>query len=225
MLLIQHRFGDISGGLYELFGLDQASMRIGFEYGLGKGFNAGIGRSTYLKTFDGFIKQRIVGQSESFPFTAVLTAGASVPTIKNYFPETANSFSDKLSSNLQLHVAKTFEKLAFQVSSGFMRTGYLIEEAENLDLFTLGVGASVKLGKKVSANIEYLHPFHEKLSGAKPLSLGVDIDTGGHLFQLMISNNQRMFDQAVYTQTSGDWSTGNLFFGFNLIREFRLKYY
>ena len=73
--------------------------------------------------------------------------------------------------------------------------------------------------------MEYLHPFNSELENKNPLSLGVDLDTGGHLFQLVLSNSQRMFDQALYTQTSGDWTKGSLFFGFNLIREFNLKYY
>ncbi len=224
LLLIQHRFGDISGGFYELFGLDQASMRLGFEYGVTKNLNIGIGRSTMFKTYDAFVKISVARQTESFPITIATTISGSVPTIRDYFPESNNSFSDKLSGSFQLHLAKTMGVLGLQVTPGYVHTGYLISESETLDIFTLGFGGSVKVAKKVSVNLEYLHHFENQLSTTKPLSLGVDLDTGGHLFQLLVSNSQAMFNQALYTNTYGDWTKGKLYFGFNLIREFSLKY-
>lgn len=225
LMMIQHRFGDISGGGYEFFGLDQASMRIGFEYGFAKNFNLGIGRSTYLKTFDAFAKYSFVQQNNNFPISVVLTGGGSIPSIRNYFPEEHDNFSDKLSANAQLNFASTIKNFGIQISPGYLNTGYLIIEEESFSVFTLGVAGSVKISKKVSANIEYLHNFNDDISNVNPLSLGVDLDTGGHLFQLILSNSQRMFDQAYYTSTSGDWTKGSLFFGFNLIRGFNLKYY
>ncbi|NQU55142.1 MAG: hypothetical protein HQ522_21700 [Bacteroidetes bacterium] len=224
LLQIQHRFGDISGGAYEFFGLDQASMRIGFEYGFGDNFNLGIGRSTYMKTFDTFGKIRIIQQNENFPLSISVNAGGSVPSIRNFFQEEYDNFPDKVSVNTQVHIATTIKNVGIQLSPGFLKTGYLPAENDNLLFFTLGIGGSIKISKKVSANIEYLNPFTSELNGKNPLSLGVDLDTGGHLFQLVISNSQRLFDQALYTQTIGDWTKGNLFFGFNLVREFNLKY-
>lgn len=224
-LHIQHRFGDISGGAYELFGLDQASMRLGFEYGFGNNFNLGIGRSSWLKTFDGFAKYSFAKQTSDFPFSAVVTLGGSLPTIRDYFPNEYDNFSDKFSWEAQLHLAKTMGKIGVQLSPGFLKTGYINTISQNLSVFTLGAGGSVIISKKVSANLEYLAPFNSDIPGENALSLGVDIDTGGHLFQLVLSNSQRMFNQAVYTNTTGEWAEGKLFFGFNLIREFKLKYY
>ncbi len=225
LLFIQHRFGEIDGGLYQLFGLDQATMRMGFEYGFGHNLNIGFGRSTFMKTYDLYAKARIAGQTSSFPFTIAAVATGSVPTLRDFFPDEYNSFSDKLSGNFQLMVAKSFDKFGFQVSPGYISTGYLLTEQENLSFFTLGLAGSVKLSDKVSANIEYLPHFNSDLNTPKPLSLGVDVDTGGHLFQLILSNSQHMFSRGLYTSTMGDWSEGTLYFGFNLIREFRIKYY
>jgi hypothetical protein len=224
-LYIQHRFGEIDGGLYELFGLDQATMRLGFEYGLGKNLNVGFGRSTYLKTYDVYAKGRIAGQTETFPLSIALVAGGSVPTLRNFFPEAENNFSSKYSGNIQLLLAKTFGMAGIQISPGFLKTGFLLAENKDISTFTTGLAGSVRISPKVSANIEYLHPFTDELPGSNPLSLGVDIDTGGHLFQLILSNSQQFFTQGLYTATQGNWSDGNLFFGFNLIREFRIKYY
>ncbi|MCG6186244.1 DUF5777 family beta-barrel protein [Maribellus maritimus] len=224
-LSIQHRFGDISGGLYELFGLDLATMRLGFEYGFGENFNLGIGRSTYLKTYDGFAKFRFVQQSSDFPFTITATAEGAIPTLKNYFPDSNDDFSDKFSGAVQLHLAKTIQNFGLQISPGYLNTGYLNSENTSYSLFTLGLGGSVKVSKKVSVNLEYLHSFNDDYSNTKPLSLGVDLDTGGHLFQLIVSNSQQMFGQYLYTHTNGDWGDGHVYFGFNLIRQFRIKYY
>jgi hypothetical protein len=122
-----------------------------------------------------------------------------------------------------LHIAKTLGRIGIQISPGYLKTGYLPKINKNLSVFTLGASGSFSLSKKVSVNVEYLMPFTEELSGENALSLGVDLDTGGHLFQLVLSNNQSMFDQAIYTNTTGKWTDGNLFFGFNLIREFNIN--
>lgn len=223
-LYIQHRFGEIDGGLYELFGLDQATMRLGFEYGLGKNLNVGFGRSSYLKTYDVFAKGRIAGQTENFPVSVAVLAGGSIPTLRS-FPENENNFSSKFSGNFQLLLAKTMGPVGMQVAPGYLKTGYLLFEEKDVSTFTAGLAGSVKLSPKVSANIEYLLAFTDELPGSNPLSLGVDVDTGGHLFQLILSNSQQIFTQGLYSDTRGDWGEGKLFFGFNLIREFRIKYY
>ncbi len=223
-LYIQHRFGEIGGGLYELFGLDLATMRLGFEYGLAKNLNVGFGRSTYLKTYDVYAKGKIAEQTETFPVSIALVAAGSVPTLRN-FPENENNFSSKFSGNIQLLLAKTMGPVGFQIAPGYLKTGYMLFESKNISVFTSGLSGSVRISPKVSANLEYLIPFTDELSGVNPLSLGVDIDTGGHLFQLILSNSQQIFTHGVYTATQGSWSEGKLFFGFNLIREFRINYY
>lgn len=225
LMFIQHRFGEIDGGLYQLFGLDQATLRLGFEYGFGENLNLGFGRSTYMKTYDVYGKYRLLRQTENVPLTMVVSAASSVPTIRNVFPDQSNNFSDKLSGNVQLHIAKRFGNIGLQVSPGFLSTGYVPTENDNFTMFTLGLAGSVSLSEKVSANIEYLPHFNSDLETTKPLSLGVDIDTGGHVFQLILSNSQQFITQNIYTASRGDWTEGTLFFGFNLIREFRIKYY
>jgi len=220
-LLIQHRFGDISGGAYELFGLDQATMRLGFEYGFTDNLNLGFGRSTFLKTYDAFAKYRLVQQNRDFPFTVAATLEGSLPTLRNYFPES----SDKFSGTAQLHISKTVNNFGFQVSPGFINTGFIPAKNNSYSMFILGVAGSVKLSRKVSLNAEYLYNFENEFSNTKPLSFGVDIDTGGHLFQLVLSNSQQLTGSSLYSYTAGNWGKGNIYFGFNLIREFKLKYY
>jgi hypothetical protein len=224
-MFIQHRFGNINGGFYELFGLDESSSRFGFEYGLFKNFNVGIGRSTFLKTFDSFLKYRILTQSSSVPLSVTVSAAGSLPTLKDYFPEDYNNFADKASGDVQLHIARSWKAFGLQVSPGYIGTGYIPAESTSYSFFTLGMGGSVRLSKKISVNVEYLHRFEDNIDYLDPLAASVDIDTGGHLFQIMISNTQQMYDQAIITNPTGDWAEGSLYLGFNLVREFNFKKY
>ena len=224
-MFIQHRFGNINGGFYEFFGLDEASMRLGFEYGITDNFTVGIGRSTYMKTYDSFLKYRILTQNSSMPLTVTATVAGSFPSIKDVIPEAFSDFSEKASGNVQLHIAKSWNKVGFQVSPGYIGTGYIPVENNSYSFFTLAAGGSVKLSKKVSVNVEYLYRFEEEIDYVNPLSASIDLDTGGHLFQIVISNSQQMFDQAIITNPTGDWSEGSLYLGFNLVRGFNFKQY
>ena len=224
-MFIQHRFGNINGGFYEFFGLDEASMRLGFEYGIFKNFTVGIGRSTYMKTFDSFLKYRILTQTASMPLTLTATFAGSVPTIRDYFPAEYDNFGDKASGNVQLHIAKSWKSIGFQVSPGYIGTGYIPAENSSYSFFTLGGGGSVKLSKKISFNVEYLYRFEDEIDYVNPLSASIDLDTGGHLFQIVISNGQQMYDQAIITNPTGDWAEGSLYLGFNLVRGFNFKQY
>ena len=225
-MLIQHRFGDISGGFYDFFGLDYASMRLGFEYGITKNLNIGIGRSSYMKTFDSFIKYRFLTQSSTMPLTLTATVAGSFPTIKNVIPDEYSDFSKKASGNVQLHLARSFKIFAVQVSPGYIGTGYIPVENDSYTFFTMAFGGTVKLAKKVTVNIEYLHRFEDEIKNTNPLSASIDIGTSGHLFQIMISNVQQMYDQGIITNPlGGDWTSGQIFLGFNLIRAFNFKKY
>ncbi len=225
-MLIQHRFGDISGGFYDFFGLDYASMRLGFEYGITKNLNVGVGRSSYMKTFDSFIKYRFLAQSSTMPLTLTATVAGSFPTIKNVIPDEYSDFSKKASGNVQLHLARSFKIFAVQVSPGYIGTGYIPVENDSYTFFTMAFGGTVKLAKKVTVNIEYLHRFEDEIKNTNPLSASIDIGTSGHLFQIMISNVQQMYDQGIITNPlGGDWTSGQIFLGFNLIRAFNFKKY
>lgn len=229
-MLIQHRFGDISGGFYDFFGLDYASMRLGFEYGITNDLNLGIGRSNYRKTFDSFFKYRFLEQSASMPIALTATITGSFPTIKDDLnPAEHGDFTEKASGNVQLHIAKSFKSSGFQVSPGYFGSGYFPDENNNYashSFFTLGFGGTARLAKKVTFNIEYLYRFEDEIENTNPLSASIDIGTSGHLFQIMLSNVQQMYDQGIVTNPSGgDWKEGHIFLGFNLIRAFNFKQY
>lgn len=224
-MFIQHRFGNVKGGFNEFLGLDEATMRIGFEYGVTKNFTVGIGRSTFMKTYDSFLKYRILTQTATFPLTVTATVAGSFPSIKDVIPVEHSDFSKKASGNVQLHIAKSWEYIGFQVSPGYIGTGYIPVENRSYSFFIAAFGGSLKLSKKVSFNIEYLHRFEDKIDYANPLSASIDLDTGGHLFQIVVSNAQQMYDQAIITNPTGEWAEGSFYMGFNLVRGFNFKQY
>lgn len=225
LFLIQHRFGRLDGGVYELFGLDHATMRLGFEYGLGRNLNVGFGRSSWLKTYDIFAKYRFIQPTVNFPVTVAAVAETSIPTLRNYFPAAHDNLTSKSAVHAQLLLAGAFGRFGFQLSPGYMSTGFLPVMNENIGMFTTGVAGSVFISDMFSVNLEYLHWLHSEFQGAKPLSISVDLTTRGHLFQLILSNSQAMFSQSLYTATPGNWQDGMIYLGFNLIREFRINYY
>ncbi len=223
---IMHRFGFISSGVKQLYGLDNASMRISFDYGLTDNTTVGFGRSTFRKELDVFLKQRILQQSKgahAIPFSLVVAAGALVWTEES-FAAVKPTFSDRSSYYVQVIVGrKCSSKFSLQLSPIFVHSGSPANVGDDLDIFAMGGGARLKVSKRMALTLDYHHPFG-KLNAVNtdPLSVGVDIETGGHVFQLQFSNATGMNERAYITQTTGKFFSGDIRFGFNLSRIFKL---
>lgn len=224
---ILHRFGRVSQGVSQLFGLDQASMRMGFDYGLAKNLSIGIGRSTLKKEVDGFIKYRPVWQSKgpgAVPFSLVLVAGMSAHTLKNTDPSRKETFTTRSAYYYQAIVGRKFtERLSLQLSPTLVHRN-IVEAADINDIYALGIGGRMKLTKRMALVADYFYAMNgfpgEK--GINPLSVGIDIETGGHVFQLHFSNTAGMNERSFITETTERWGKGDLRFGFNLSRVFTL---
>lgn len=226
---VQHRFGSVNSGLYDFFGLDQANTRIGFQYGINDLLSVGIGRSSYRKTYDGWVKFKILRQStgpKSMPVSITYYGNAAISALKWPEPERTNYFSSRLSYANQLLIAR---KLTPGVSIQLMPTHLhynLVEtkEDEN-DIFSIGAGGRFKLNKRVSVNVEYYYLLSERARKQynDAFSIGFDIETGGHVFQLYFTNSQGIIEQHFVGQTSGNWLNGDIHFGFNISRAFTIK--
>lgn len=228
LFMISHHFGRLNQGAYDFFGLDQATIRLGLEYGLNDRISVGIGRSTYQKTIDGFVKAKLLRQSigvRNMPFSLTAFASTDLFTLKWQDPERTNYFSSRFSYVLQLLLARKFnEKLSLQLTPTLIHKNLVIIENTN-DNFALGFGGRYKLTKRLSLNMEYFHnmPGYIADNFENPLSIGFDIETGGHVFQLHFTNSQPMFDRALITETTGKWGNGDVYFGFNITRVFTIK--
>ena len=224
---IMHRFGAINQGGYEFFGLDQATMRMGLDYGLTKNLMIGIGRSTFQKQFDGFVKYKIIRQQvgeHNIPISISYVGSTIYKSLKNATTIYEPYVSDKFSFAHQILFARKFnDYFSLQLSPTLLR--YNIVENVNIpnDFYSLGIGFRQRISKRVNITTEYFYRI-DKLDGYyDPLTVGVDIETGGHVFQLHVSNSTGMTERTFINETAGSWGKGDLRFGFNISRVFTLK--
>lgn len=223
---ISHRFGKINSGAYDFFGLDQANMHLSLEYGVTDWMMLGVGRGNYEKTFDGFTKFTLVRQStgaKSFPLSVSLLTAAALRTVKPVNPSETISFASRMSYTGQLLVARKINQyLSVQLMPSYVRRE--LPETGPHDLLALGAGGRVKLAKRVSLNAEYYYQFNPESymyqDVYNPLSIGFDIETGGHVFQLIFTNSTAMIEKGFIGETTGSWGKGDIRFGFNISRVF-----
>lgn len=225
-LLISHRFGRLNGGPYELFGLDQANIRIGFEYGLSNHLSIGVGRSNIKKTYDGFVKLKLLRQStgkRKFPFSVAALSGIAVNTLRWQDPDLENYYSSRLAYSHQLLIARKFsESFSLQLMPTLVHRNLVSTAAEDNDVIAIGGGGRWKFLPSVSINFEYFYilPSNTADNFENSLSLGFDIETGGHVFQLIFSNSRSMTENLFVAETTGEWGAGDIHFGFNVGRVF-----
>jgi hypothetical protein len=221
---ILHRFGNINGGFYEFFGLDgPATVRLGLDYGLTNNFSFGIGRSAYKKELDGFLKFRPVQQATgpgASPVSIVAVAGLT------YAADTITKrtrTSDRFANYWQVLIGRKFsEAVTLQLMPTVLHRNF-VTQGEHNDLYAGGIGGRIKLSKRISLNVDYYYVF-DRLSGLRnPLSLGIDIETGGHVFQLHFTNAKGINERAFLSETVDNWGSGDIQFGFNISRSFQIK--
>jgi hypothetical protein len=220
---ILHRFGKLSDGVKELFGLDQASMRMSFDYGLSNWLTVGVGRSTYRKEYDGLVKIRIIQQSKSVPISLVCVAGVMIRTADEssstgYKPSTG----DRTSFYAQLIAGRKFSPgFSAQLSATLLHMNYVPDESWQNTNLAIGIGLRQKLSKRFAITFDH----QVVITGLPddtyfPLGVGFDIETGGHVFQLHFSNAIGMNERAFLVETTDRFFKGEIRFGFNLSRMF-----
>ncbi len=233
---ISHRFGPLNSGLYNFFGLDYSpfNVRIGFDYGITNNFMVGVGHSAYQKTYDAFFKIKILSQS---------TGAIEMPVAVSFVPTVAinelkpNDFPVKLDSGvgiqrasyvLQLLVGRKFsEGFSLQVMPTFIHADNIsFDNHIRPNIFAVGVGGRQKISKRMSVNAEYYYqlPDTKETSLARNVfSIGIDIGTGGHVFQLHFTNSIGLTEKSFIAENTGRWDKGDVMFGFNISRVFQLK--
>ncbi|MEO6490727.1 MAG: DUF5777 family beta-barrel protein [Ferruginibacter sp.] len=247
---ILHRFAPLNTGIYNFFGLDQASMRMGFDYGFTNNFMIGVGHSTWEKTYDAFFKIKLLRQS---------TGAVNMPITVSYVPTIAvrtnfigpdhlpagqkrihTTFLDKSSFTHQLIIGRKFsQNFSLQLMPTYIhhhnridsiakytrsRDNYIYGEKRK-NTVALGIGGRLKVSKRISLNAEYYYQLPDTRPdnwGYNCVSFGVDIETGGHVFQLHFTNSNGMTEKSFITDTDNKWRDGSIRFGFNLSRVFNI---
>jgi Membrane bound beta barrel domain (DUF5777) len=226
-VLISHRFGDLSNGINNFFGLDQALTKIGGIYGVTNWLSLGASRQTYNKIYELAAKYKFANQINSgFPFTIVgyNTMDINSQLDKDIYPNI--KFENRLAFTSQLLISRKFsERFSFEVAPIYVHKNLYDNVVEQKDLFLVGAGGRLKLSKRLSLNIEYAArvsmPDEFVSPYQNPATIGLDIETGGHVFQMVFSNSQPMNDVTLFSNTKGQWEKAKgIYFGFNMYRVF-----
>ena len=225
---ISHRFGMLNQGLYDWFGLDNATIRLGLDYGVTKDLQIGAGRSSYKKMIDGYAKYRILHQStgkRNMPISLTAVAGMYINTLKWSDPDRDNYFSSRLSYTFQALIGRKFNDwITVQLAPTVVHRNLVATSAESNDVYGIGIGVRQRITRRVTLNAEYMYLLPDQVTDniQNSFSIGADIETGGHVFQLHLTNSTGMAEPVAFTETTGDWFDGGIHFGFNISRVFTI---
>ncbi|TVT40493.1 autotransporter outer membrane beta-barrel domain-containing protein [Hymenobacter setariae] len=229
VFLFSHNFGTINEGFSSLFGFDNAKVRIALEYGISDRLEVGIGRSSLDKTVDGFLKYRALRQStglHAMPVSVTLFTSAAVVTQSYTNDNFDRTLGLRTAYTYQALIARKFSpELSLQLMPTFIHRNLVQREGETNDVVSLGAGGRYKLTKRFSINAEY-HYLLSKFAAdhqANSAGVGVDIETGGHIFQLHVSNSPGMIEKQFIAETDKTFFSGNLYYGFIVSRNFTVK--
>lgn len=225
---VSHRFGALNQGLQNFFGLDNAVTKIAFDYGLTDWLTIGLGRGTYEKEYDGFVKAKILKQTVNNRMPLNLSYVGAMYIQSMSMQEMAGEaypFANRVCYMNQLLIARKFSRyFSIQLMPTHIHYNIVPTTDEPNDVFAIGVGGRLKVSNRIAVTGEYYYVLPgSSLNGYhNALSFGIDIETGGHVFQLMFTNATAINERVVIGQTDGQWSKGNIHFGFNISRVFTI---
>ena len=225
---ISHRFATIDEGIYNLFGIDQATIRIGFDFGLTDQLSVGVNRNSVKKAYDGFVKYKFLRQStgkRNMPISAAIILGTAVETQKPDDPTRENYFSSRLFYTSQLLIgSKLNDYITLELAPSYVHRNLVKTTDEKNDVFAVGIGGRFRLTRRMTFNAEYVYVLPNQLAPnfKNSMSVGLDIETGGHVFQLHFTNSTSMSEYGFITQTENNWGKNAVRFGFNVSRVFTL---
>lgn len=231
---ISHRFGQFNSGSYNLWGMDQANIHFGLDYGITDWLMVGIGRGTYEKTYDGSLKFTILRQSKgkkNMPISLSFFSSIAINSLNNKDLGIAGKvyFWDRATYVSQILAARKFnERFSLELNPTYVHRNMVGTEMDPNDVWAMGAGARFKLTKRISFNAEYYYvipPINDYRSTKtyNPLAIGFDIETGGHVFQLLLTNSVSMIEKGFIGETTSKWNNAGIHLGFNISRVFGLK--
>lgn len=220
--VVAHRFGSIQDGFEGAYGLDNAVTQIKFLYGLLDWLTLGAARSELAYDFSGkyLLKSQ---EKDGFPFAI---AGFTSLAINNTLKESnypKMNFDNRLIYVTQILMSRKFNsKLSLELAPTFFHENFVIDDNQENSQYAVAMGGRYKFAKRWSVNVDYAAHLNRAQTSQfnDPLSIGVDIETGGHVFQMHFSNSQGMHEAGFLGNTTGNWGKGDIFFGFNLLRVF-----
>ena len=228
---ISHRMGRIDDGPKKLFGLFTANSQLGLEYGISDRLMAGIAAASNQYTYTGFFKYKILRQStgkRNVPLTLSWYSGIETISADLNYPDDQYYFSQRLSYVHQLLIGRKFnENLSLQLTPVLVHKNIVKTKKDKNNIFALGFSGRYKITKKLALTFEYFAVFPDQVKSGfnnmpvtNSLSVGFDIYTGKHVFQIFVSNSTTMNEKSFITETNEKWDKGNIHIGFNIARVF-----
>jgi len=227
--IIAHRFGRVNSGAYNLYGLDDSNIRIGFDFGVKPWLTLGAGRSSFEKTYDAFAKGQILRQAtgeKECPISLTVLGSVAYKSDTTRVAGALIDAEDKLFYTAQVLAAKRFgDRVSAQIMPSFVHRNLAPTRNSSNDVFSVGAALRVLVSKRITLNAEYYYVPEGQLDTQfnNSLALGIDLETKGHVFQFHFGNSRGMIEKFFITETTGSWENGDIHFGFNITRDFKMR--
>lgn len=244
---ISHRFGDLfgdNGGWPTFYGLEVAEdVAIGAEYGFTDNFNVGIyrakgagstpaGQAGLRQNLNGVFKLRAMHQEqEGNPFSITLVGTATMSTAtkiegNNDLIRSFPKFAHRMAFNGNIIVARKFgDAFSLQVIPGVTHRNLVPFEGENT-ILSIGGAARYQVSRVLALVADATMPFSNTINSdngySMPVGVGLEWDTGGHVFQLNFTNATGLFETDYIPYTTSSWGEGEFRIGFTISRWFNL---
>lgn len=218
---IKHTFGLVSSGIDQFFGLDNGSnTKLSIDYGINDRISVGIGRMSFNKVVDLRSQYTILDQtiSGSTPVSISIKGSIGIKTLSGL----GYSFSDRLSYFGSLMVSRKINRLSLQFAPmiSYFNQPFL---GNKQVLKGLGIVGSYEINNRLALSGEYLSILGDRNPDTKnAMSIGLNIDTGGHIFQLFLSSTQWHSESFIMANNKDTFWKGDFRFGFNIHRFFGL---
>lgn len=231
---IMHRFGEVSSGFDNFFGLDgPAGIKIAFDYGINNWITVGIGRSSYNKMIDGNFKARLLRQTTdnktpvSITYQGVMNVTAEKDPRISQGINKYGYFTSRLSYSNSLTIARKFgDKLSLEVHGFHCHYNMVNSNKEKNDIFAAGFSGRFKLTARMALTFEYAYRINQYVEDKSlyqdPMAIGLDIETGGHVFQVHITNGYGINEVQFIPYSTSNIFKGQLRLGFNISRVFTM---
>ncbi len=248
---ITHRFSNMGtssgGGFHELWGFDEsADIRFSFDFGITDKLQLGIGRSKLNELIDGSVKWRFLEQTKNngIPVSICLYGDVGVTPQEEsilyqgpyIYPDRGN-FLHRVNYFSQLIIARKFNDfISLQLLPSYHHRNLVVENInfsndstkETNGIFALGFGGRIKITKRIAIIGDFYYLFskfrqnNDATPFENPLALGVEIETGGHVFHITFTNATGILENNLIPNTRDQWLKGGFKFGFNISRVFNL---
>jgi hypothetical protein len=230
---ISHRFGDFNTGAYNAWGIDGgANIRLALEYCHGSRLMFGVGRTSGKKIADGFLKYRLLKQTTNgggMPVSVTLFSGVYHTFLQNVIIDGKNKYQtvpDRLSYCHQIMVGRKFSsRFSFQLTAAMVHFNLVDKITDKNDCFVIGGVTRFKFAKRQAITVEYGYRLN-KYSNEKyydSFGIGYDLETGGHVFQIHLTNSFGLTEDQYFMYTNSSWDNWGIRLGFNISRVFSLQ--